>query len=106
MRQGLDYPRRCFAVYLPGNSEPLTRAILQFTLDDKLVIAISSRALFNLDDSHQVFRSQGLDAYLNTMKELAREMGAMSEKFEFAEGWRRHNPLGLCDPDAHPRDQP
>ncbi|KAA1193042.1 5'-nucleotidase [Pseudohalioglobus sediminis] len=33
------------------------------TLDDKLVIAISSRALFNLDDSHQVFRSQGLDAY-------------------------------------------
>src|SRR5690554_709465 len=29
----------------------------------KLVIAISSRALFNLDDSHQVFVNEGLDAY-------------------------------------------
>ena len=32
-------------------------------LDNKLVIAISSRALFNLDDSHQVYRSDGLQAY-------------------------------------------
>jgi 5'-nucleotidase len=32
-------------------------------LEDKLVIAISSRALFNLDDSHQVYESEGLQAY-------------------------------------------
>ena len=32
-------------------------------LEDKLVIAISSRALFNLDDSHQVYTSEGLQAY-------------------------------------------
>jgi 5'-nucleotidase len=31
--------------------------------DDKLVIAISSRALFNLDDSHEVYEKQGLQAY-------------------------------------------
>ena len=30
---------------------------------DKLVIAISSRALFNLDESHQVYINQGLEAY-------------------------------------------
>lgn len=30
---------------------------------NKLVIAISSRALFNLDDSHQVFEAEGLSAY-------------------------------------------
>jgi 5'-nucleotidase len=29
----------------------------------KLVIAISSRALFNLDDSHRIFEEQGLEAY-------------------------------------------
>lgn len=29
----------------------------------KLVIAISSRALFNLDDSHAIFEQQGVDAY-------------------------------------------
>jgi 5'-nucleotidase len=32
-------------------------------ISEKLVIAISSRALFNLDDSHQVFEQQGLEAY-------------------------------------------
>ncbi|MEP4484730.1 MAG: 5'-nucleotidase [Halioglobus sp.] len=31
--------------------------------DKKLVIAISSRALFNLDDSHSVYEQDGLDAY-------------------------------------------
>ncbi|MDO3382507.1 5'-nucleotidase [Gilvimarinus algae] len=30
---------------------------------NKLVIAISSRALFNLDDSHKVFMDKGLEAY-------------------------------------------
>lgn len=30
---------------------------------NKLVIAISSRALFNLDDSHRVYEEQGLEAY-------------------------------------------
>ncbi|AQA18874.1 5'-nucleotidase [Halioglobus japonicus] len=33
------------------------------TLEDKLVIAISSRALFNLDDSHRVYQEEGLEAY-------------------------------------------
>ncbi len=32
-------------------------------LEDKLVIAISSRALFNLDDSHRVYQEEGLEAY-------------------------------------------
>ena len=33
------------------------------TLDNKLVIAISSRALFDLGESHRVFEEQGLAAY-------------------------------------------
>ncbi|MCJ8167800.1 5'-nucleotidase [Atopomonas sediminilitoris] len=33
------------------------------SLDDKLVVAISSRALFNLDESHAVFEQQGIEAY-------------------------------------------
>ena len=32
-------------------------------LSDKLVIAISSRALFNLNESHRVFVEEGVDAY-------------------------------------------
>lgn len=41
------------------------------TLDKKLVIAISSRALFNLDESHRVYQEQGLEAY--SEYQIARE---------------------------------
>mgnify|MGYP001814907833 CR=1 FL=1 len=40
-------------------------------LEDKLVIAISSRALFNLDASHEVYRNAGLQAY--SEYQIARE---------------------------------
>jgi len=33
------------------------------TLTSKLIIAISSRALFDLDESHEVYEQQGLEAY-------------------------------------------
>ncbi len=33
------------------------------TLEDKLVVAISSRALFDLSESHRVFVDEGVDAY-------------------------------------------
>ena len=46
--------------------------------------------------------SQGFDSYLQTMHELMREVGRMSGKFEYAEGWRRHSHLGLCAADADP----
>lgn len=46
--------------------------------------------------------SQGLNSYVDTMKSLLREVGKMSEQFEFAEGWRKHNHLGLCSATADP----
>jgi len=46
--------------------------------------------------------SQGFNAYLNTMKGYAQEMGEMSQKYEFAEGWQQHNPLGFCSEEANP----
>ncbi len=36
---------------------------MDVTSDNKLVIAISSRALFNLDESHEIYTQQGLKAY-------------------------------------------
>jgi 5'-nucleotidase len=45
---------------------------------DPLVIAISSRALFNLEDSHRVFEEEGLDAYQQyqiSMEDLPLEQG-------------------------------
>lgn len=38
--------------------------------------------------------SQGMDSYLTEMESIAAEVGEMSGKYQFAEGWRRHNHLG------------
>ena len=40
--------------------------------------------------------SQGLDSYLDTMKQLDAELGRMAGLFEYAEGWRRHWHVGFC----------
>ncbi len=40
--------------------------------------------------------TQGMDSYVRTMEDLGAAMGKMSGKFQFAEGWRRHNPLGFA----------
>lgn len=47
-------------------------------------------------------KSQGLDSYLQTMKDMCREVGKMSRDFEMAEGWRFHNSLGFCLPGSNP----
>lgn len=46
--------------------------------------------------------SQGMDAYLKEMEALGREVGRMSGRFEYAEGWRRHSHLGFCSKDFDP----
>ncbi len=47
--------------------------------------------------------SQGLDAYVNEMESMARQVGRMSGRFELAEGWRRHSQLGFTrSPDDDP----
>lgn len=38
---------------------------MPYSLDDKLVVAISSRALFGFEDAHEVFARDGEDAYRN-----------------------------------------
>jgi N-acetylglucosamine malate deacetylase 1 len=46
--------------------------------------------------------SQGMNSYLKTMEDMSREVGAMSRRFEYAEGWRRHSHMGFCAPGADP----
>jgi len=46
--------------------------------------------------------SQGLDSYLQTMRNMCQEMGRMSGVYGAAEGWRLHNPLGLCASGSNP----
>jgi len=43
-------------------------------LSDKLVVAISSRALFDLDESHEIFEKQGVEVYSNYQIEREEEI--------------------------------
>jgi len=47
-------------------------------------------------------RTQGFDNYLDAMDGFSRELGKMSQRFEYAEGWRRHSHLGFCEEEADP----
>jgi len=46
--------------------------------------------------------SQGMDSYLRIMDDLSSDVGKMSQRFQHAEGWRRHLHFGFCAPDADP----
>ena len=46
--------------------------------------------------------SQGLDSYLRQMESMASEVGQMSGRFAYAEGWIRHLHLGYCNEEADP----
>jgi LmbE family N-acetylglucosaminyl deacetylase len=46
--------------------------------------------------------SQKMNSYLQTMEDIALEIGKMSKIFRYAEGWRRHLHAGFCSEDADP----
>ena len=46
--------------------------------------------------------TQGIDAYLDLMESFAKDVGAMSEHFKYAEGWRRHSHWGFASADYDP----
>jgi LmbE family N-acetylglucosaminyl deacetylase len=46
--------------------------------------------------------SQGLNAYLDSMEVLSREIGRLSGVYDYAEGWRRHLHLGFSAKDSDP----
>jgi 5'-nucleotidase len=55
------------------------------TLSNKLVVAISSRALFNLDESHKVFEDQGLEAYRQYQIEREETILPKGDAYNFVE---------------------
>ena len=87
-----------------GNRDVLNRFVVpDFFIDIDSVIKEKSAMLTEHKSQKEwLEHSQGFDAYLDTMKGFSREMGKLSTRCEFAEGWRYHNPLGLCDADTNP----
>ena len=65
--------------------------IMSSGFGSKLVIAISSRALFNLDDSHQVYEQDGLDAYARYQIDREDEVLKPGEAFSMVQKLLRIN---------------
>ncbi len=55
------------------------------SLTNKLVVAISSRALFDLSESHKIFEEQGLDAYRNYQIEREDMVLSKGDAYVFVE---------------------
>lgn len=87
-----------------GNRTPLGEPVRpHFYVDVGGVIEEKAAALAcHASQKAWLDASQGFDSYLQAMRDLNAEVGAMSGRFEYAEGWRRRTPLGLSGDDFHP----
>jgi LmbE family N-acetylglucosaminyl deacetylase len=87
-----------------GNCDPLGQSVRPRIFVDVSGVIEQKSSMLACHKSQKQWldTSQGLDSYVDTMKDLMREVGAMSGRFEYAEGWRRHTHLGFCSADADP----
>jgi LmbE family N-acetylglucosaminyl deacetylase len=87
-----------------GNRDPLGQPVVPETFVDVQSLNERKADMLALHKTQKDWldESQGLDSYLITMKDLAAEVGRMSGRFQYAEGFRKHLHLGFCDPDDNP----
>ncbi len=87
-----------------GNRDPLNRVVEpDFYVDIEAVLERKTAVLAaHRSQKEWLDHSQGIDSYLHAMQGYAAEVGRWSGRFAAAEGWRRHNPLGLGPPGYDP----
>jgi LmbE family N-acetylglucosaminyl deacetylase len=87
-----------------GNCDPLRRPVRPEIFVDVTGLIEQKADMLARHASQKKWldESQGHDSYLDTMRRLGREVGRMSGRFEYAEGWRRRLHLGFCGPDDDP----
>jgi LmbE family N-acetylglucosaminyl deacetylase len=87
-----------------GNRDPLRQLVRPEIFVDISDVMTEKRAMLACHASQKAWldATQGMDAYLDTMADLSREVGEMSGRFAYAEGWRRHLHLGFCSESADP----
>jgi LmbE family N-acetylglucosaminyl deacetylase len=87
-----------------GNRDPLGQLVRPSIYVDFGGVLDRKTAMLACHESQQQWldTSQGLNSYLQAMKDLAREVGSMSGRFDYAEGWRRHLHLGFGAAEADP----
>jgi N-acetylglucosamine malate deacetylase 1 len=87
-----------------GLRDQLRQRVLPGAFVDTTPVHDGKRAALACHASQAAFldATQGMDSYVRTMDEFSRELGRLSGKFRYAEGWRRHLHFGFCDEAADP----
>ena len=103
-RGAVDGPETVYHAQPHGNCGPLGEPIVPTHFVDVSAVLPLKTAMLACHQTQKLWldQSQGLDSYLHSLHEAARELGRLSGHYEFAEGWRRHLHLGFCAADADP----
>lgn len=80
-----------------GLTGPLGETVKPSIFTDIASVMEKKRTMLSLHESQRLWldHSQGIGTYVGQMESMAREVGAMSAAFEYAEGWRRRVHWGL-----------
>ncbi len=81
-----------------SNRDPLRRLVIpdiyvDVTDREEQKVAMLAR---HVSQKRWLDESQGLDSYLQTLRDQDAAVGRMSKRFTYAEGWRRHLHVGFC----------
>ncbi len=103
-REPVDAPVTIYHAQPHGNRDPLGQPVRPTIFVDvgSVIERKATTLACHKSQKEWLDVSQGLDSYLDSMRDLMREVGGMSGRFEYAEGWRRHHHLGFCGPEANP----
>jgi LmbE family N-acetylglucosaminyl deacetylase len=87
-----------------GLQTPMRQKVRAALYVDTTSVHATKRKALAAHESQKSFLdvTQGMDSYLVTMDELSREVGQLSERFEYAEGWRRHLHFGFSGTEQDP----
>jgi len=103
-RDPVDRPVTVYHAQPHGNCDSLRQPIVPELFVDIGTVIERKAAMLALHASQKTWldQTQGMDSYLAAMRDLSGAVGTLSRKFQVAEGWRRHSPMGFCAEDADP----
>jgi len=102
-----NHPVTVYHALPHGLRTPLDQPVVPEYFVDVSGVIDSKREMLSKHRSQKEWLdlSQGMDAYVNEMAEEAAAVGRMSGTFAYAEGWTRHNPLGVCGGNDDPLNE-
>ncbi len=84
--------------------DPLRRPVIPGIFTDTTSVIETKKQMLAYHKSQQSWLdvSQATNSYIQTLVDGDRNIGKLSGKYEYSEGWIRHNPTGFCEESDNP----